>query len=372
MIMGTNKEMNVKQNTSIKSRESRESNLELLRILCMLLIIAHHCVLHGQAVSMSMSINRLVSLFILPGGKIGFICFLALSMWFLVDKPFKAERFIRVWLEVLFYSVLFLLISNLFGAQITVREWLGSFLPIAGNSHGFGATYLGFYLLIPLLSRVGNGLSKNQLKYIVLVLMYLEIGTLFVGSITLTIQPINSELLLFIFCYFLTMYLKKWSFKLQYKRKTLILIFSLIWISIWILLCFQAFYPENRFIAFLVTNCSSETSIIYILGGYTLFFIFNTIKIKPSVIINRIAATTFGILLMHDHNYFRAILWNNIFKVATWYDSRIFILRIILVVLIIFSVGAIFDWFRLYFIEKPIFKLNKVKLLFNKIDEFLA
>lgn len=72
-----------------------------------MLIIAHHCVFHGGAVNMDPCANKWIALLILPDGKLCFNAFLAISMWFLVDQEFRAECFLKLWLETLFYSVLF-------------------------------------------------------------------------------------------------------------------------------------------------------------------------------------------------------------------------------------------------------------------------
>lgn len=50
--------------------KERKSNIELCRIICMLLIIAHHCVVHGGAINIDTCINKYIALFLLPGGKI--------------------------------------------------------------------------------------------------------------------------------------------------------------------------------------------------------------------------------------------------------------------------------------------------------------
>lgn len=91
--------------------KERNSSVELLRIFCMFFLIIHHCVLHGGAVGMDICGNRNIALFFLPAGKIAFDAFLAISMYFLVDQTFRMNKFIKMWLLVLFYSVLFTLIS---------------------------------------------------------------------------------------------------------------------------------------------------------------------------------------------------------------------------------------------------------------------
>lgn len=45
-----------------------------------------------------------------------------------------------------------------------------------------------------------------------------------------------------------------------------------------------------------------------------MFYIFMNIHINYSKVINRMASTTFAILLIHDSNYFRNLIWNYILR----------------------------------------------------------
>lgn len=86
------------QDAALPAKKPRQSNIELLRIVCMVLIVAHHAVCHGGALQLSWSGTKALALLVLPTGKIGFDCFLAISMWFLCMSSFKASRFVRTWL----------------------------------------------------------------------------------------------------------------------------------------------------------------------------------------------------------------------------------------------------------------------------------
>lgn len=88
--------------------KERESNIELLRIICMMMIIGAHFVYHGGALSGTSGVNQVISSFLAIGGKVGFDCFIVISAWFLVNSSFKIERFLKVWGQVLFYNVLFI------------------------------------------------------------------------------------------------------------------------------------------------------------------------------------------------------------------------------------------------------------------------
>ncbi len=89
----------------------RKSNFELCRIICMLLIIMHHAVLHGGILGFQNCTNKYIGLMFFPGGKICFDAFIVLSVWFLIDQSFKIEHFFRTWILTLFYSITFAVVA---------------------------------------------------------------------------------------------------------------------------------------------------------------------------------------------------------------------------------------------------------------------
>lgn len=290
-------------------KKERSSNIELCRIICMLMIIAHHCVAHGGGIGMDICTNKYIALFVFPGGELCFDTFLAISMWFLVDQTFKAERFFKTWGQVLFYSISFFCISVLFGAVVTKRDVFSVLFPITGNSHGFASSYLAFYLLLPVLSYISKNITQNQAKWTVAVLFYVEVISQLIGSVSGYYQPIYNELILFILCYFIALYLKRYPWKILSKKWLMLGIAFTAWLLVFVLWCLATIYiPGNQYVSFLMGFCGDESSVIYIVGGYALFFFFYNIKMPTIKWINKVAHTTFGTLLFHDHNFFRYIM----------------------------------------------------------------
>ena len=160
---------------AVRSGIKRDSNIELLRVLCMLLLIAHHLVVHGGVIGLEgMPNNRIIALLVLPAGKICFNCFVAISTWYLVRSSVRGTKFIKVWLQVLFYNLLMLgltvALGQELGENVTWRQWLGACFPILGNSHGYAASYLAFYLLVPFLKLLAERINKRQNGFLILLL----------------------------------------------------------------------------------------------------------------------------------------------------------------------------------------------------------
>ena len=350
--------------------KERNSSVELLRIFCMFFLIIHHCVLHGGAVGMDICGNRNIALFFLTAGKIAFDAFLAISMYFLVDQTFRMNKFIKMWLLVLFYSVLFTLIS------LALRKSggggiLASFFPIMGNAHGFASAYLAFYLLLPILNKTRT-VSRFQLQWLIVVLIICQIGTQMMGSITGHYQILYSELLLFVLCYYISLYLKRYPLYICSSK----LFLCLIIISIYGLRLSLSYITTNsailqRILNFVALNIGDESSIFNLLAGYALFYLFLNFKMKPKKVFNVIAMGSFPVLLIHDHNVFRDVIWSLIFRTQEWYYSEWFFGRLLLVAILVYTIGFALEVVRKILLEKPLFSVNIITRICTKIDNKL-
>ena len=356
---------------TITHKEDRNSTIELLRIICMLLLVAHHCVVHGGALNMAEGRNLLFSYLFLPVGKICFIIYIAISMWFFVDQQFSAVRFIKVWFEVFFYSFFFTIIAFMLGANISILDIFSSLLPIIGNSHGFASSYLLFYLLLPFIKKGTDHLTKNQSRYLLFLIFVAQILSQIMGQITNYYQYVFSELTLFIFCYVLMLNLKKWPLAfLKDKRITSGTAFI-----IWLILL-QANYSvlwgrNNKIIDFLLGNSGTESSLLMIIAGFSVFFFVKELPKYVNPKINKLATYSFAVLLIHDHNFLRNIVWSYFVETDTWYYSSYFILILTGIVFIIYFVCSIIELLRKNILEVYILKQKPVLKFVKIIDNYL-
>ena len=79
-------------------KKQRSSNIELLRIICMFMIVIHHFMAHGGLWMLPTGINKIIVNFFMPFGKMAFVVFVVISCWFLTNSEFKGARFIKTWL----------------------------------------------------------------------------------------------------------------------------------------------------------------------------------------------------------------------------------------------------------------------------------
>lgn len=90
----------------------RSSNLELFRIITMLLIVAHHYVVNsglvdvgGVVLSNYLSVKSIFILIFGAWGKIGINCFVMITGYFMCTAQINMRKYIRLVLEVYFYNI---------------------------------------------------------------------------------------------------------------------------------------------------------------------------------------------------------------------------------------------------------------------------
>lgn len=141
----------------------RQSNFELLRILAIVFVVMEHFITQSQlALGMSTG-HHLVNYFLGSGARIAVNVFVILGAWFMVDARFRAERLVKMYLLVLFYSAPISLLMLFFGQFEGLRPIAQGLFPFFGRSVWFASAYISLYALSPILHKVLD-LPERQLQ----------------------------------------------------------------------------------------------------------------------------------------------------------------------------------------------------------------
>lgn len=114
----------------LSEKNNRQSNFEFLRIIAMIMIVAHHICVHGvQMVLMpdfayknyllGSTTNKIFLSLLYPGGTVGVAFFFMITGYFLVDKEKISVK--KVCLETVFYCFLSVIVYVFL--QISFRLW---------------------------------------------------------------------------------------------------------------------------------------------------------------------------------------------------------------------------------------------------------
>lgn len=145
----------------------RSSNLELFRIIVMLLIVAHHYVVNsGLMPIMAENPTSTKSMFLYLfgwAGKTGIDCFVLITGYFMCKSDISLRKFLKLFGAFYFYKVLFFCIFVATGyAELTPKFVIKSLMPIVYIKDGFVSCFLVFFCFIPFLNILIRNMTKHQ------------------------------------------------------------------------------------------------------------------------------------------------------------------------------------------------------------------
>ena len=340
--------------------QNRKSGIELLRILAMLAIIAHHMVVSsgityypdGSGVTAKIVFLQLWSMW----GKAAINCFVMITGYFMCTSKLTLKRYLKIFLEAKFYRILSYFVFAFAGYEILsgleIVKTLFSYIR-EGNGE-FIASFLVFYLFIPFLNLVVNGFSRRSLKALILLL-------LFVFTIKATLF-FNADIYHDVFWYmtvylvaaYIRLYPPAWSENRRLVTTALIVVVLLSYLSVvillfiggrfWFLDTFHMVIDSHKLFAFLV--------------GVLAFLFFRDLDIPYVKAINTVAATTFGVLCIHAITEgVRMFLWRDLLKIPEVVTRPLpaVIGYFILADIGVFAVCSLIDLLRIRFLERPLF-----------------
>ena len=101
-------------------KTARSSNLELLRILCMLLIIGDHLTGQGGIADYTTLPSSFAFCLIGCGSRIACSVFILIGGWFLCEQHYKTRRPLSLWLSLWLYTVPVTLLCRLGGLDVSL------------------------------------------------------------------------------------------------------------------------------------------------------------------------------------------------------------------------------------------------------------
>lgn len=345
-------------------KKPRSSNLELYRIISMLMIVAHHYVVNsglfaagGPMVSNPTSVNSLYLSIFGAWGKVGINCFLMITGFFMCTSNISVRKFIKLLLQIYLYKLLLFPILLIAGYEsVSCMRIIKLLMPVWSFSTGnFVSCFIAFWLTIPFLNVLIRGLNKRQ--HVLLILLLLCFYTVF-GSIPKFDVPLN-YITWFGVIYFIASYFRLYPQPIFERRKIWgVLTILTILLSIASVVVVQFFYGLKGFeySYFFVRDSNKILAVAFAICS---FLWFKNLNIRYNKIINAFGAATFGVLLIHaNSNAMRTWLWVDTIDCVGHYALPIgeLILYSVGVVLAIFVVCNLIDQLRINTVEKWFFK----------------
>ncbi len=329
-------------------KNKRNSNIEMLRIICMICIIIHHSFVHS---GITVYYDNILIEIIKALGPISNNIFILITGYYMVNYKTKKFNIIKLVLETIFYSYSILIINVLILKKVNSYMIIKSIFPILTNSEWFITGYLLLYLSITIINRLLENINEKEHKKII-------IFGIIVFSILPTIELLNSYFSIyiwFIFLYIVGAFIGKYKEKYNELIKKGWIVFLLSIIN----LVFIINQNKEDLIVGLGMNNIANFGV-----SLSVFMIFINKKQFCNDSINYIAASVLGVYLIHDNFILRDIIWNKV-KLLELYNTSNFWIYEICIVCLIFIVCILIDKLRIFIIEKPI--MNKIeKIILNR------
>ncbi len=341
----------------------RDSNIELYRIVTMLLIISHHYVVNSGltvadgAIYSNLSSPRSIFLLLFGAwGKTGINCFVLITGYFMCKSQITLRKYAKLLSVIYFYRIIFYFVFLLTGyTSFSLTGLIKLILPVTSVSTGFVSCYLIFFLFIPFLNILVHNMTRIQHRWLLILVIFVYVVMATIPKITVTINYVTW----FIVLYFISSYVRLYPQRIFDSTKfwgcaalTSFLISTLSVIICTYLLPKVGFSPMPYYF---VADSNKILAVTTALSG---LLFFKNLKIGYSKLINSIAATIFGVLLIHaNSDAMRQWLWKDTLNNVGMYSSPWLVIHAFGSVIGIFIICSLIDMLRIRFVESPFFDL---------------
>ena len=343
-------------------KTKRNSNFELLRIVSILLIIAHHFAVHSGIYydASNIGFNSLFIKLLNYGGEMGVNCFVLISGYFLVkDERLDFRKIIQLWVKVFVYSVV--LYAAFAAAGKLEFSWQGlvrSFFPILTNYWWFITTYFIVYLLHPFINMALRNI--NQKAYVVmLVIMFVLwslIPTISKSLVITNIIPVFSgyemeavqfsRIVWFVFLYCLAGFVRLHVATKNLNFKPFLWVAVAVFVVLFIVsIAVFAGFKSNHYY-------NDMETLQMLIPAVLLLCACACAEPHNNKVINFIASSTLGVYLLHEHGpTTRPYIWKDLFHGSEFADKPILILYALGALAAVFVVCLAIDLAYTYSIE---------------------
>ena len=338
--------------------KQRSSNFEFYRILCMLMIVAHHYVVNsgltspdGPMLANSAAPNTLYLWLFGMWGKTGINCFLLITGYFMCKSEITLRKFFKLLLEIYFYKVVIFIALLLAGYETaSLTRLVKLAMPVWGFNSNFTSCFIGFWLTIPFWNILVHNMTQKQ---------HLTLVTLLVGLFSLlgsvpSFSVTFNYVTWFGVIYLIASYIRLYPCSLFEKRKLWAITLSVSVILAMLSVCALTYIGKGHY--FFVSDSNKFLAVVIAVAS---FMCIKNLNIPYNKTINLIGGSTFGVLLIHaQSDAMRHWLWQDAVNCVEHYSLPIS-------QLILFSTGAVFavffaciiiDRIRIKAFEEPFFR----------------
>lgn len=351
----------------------RNSGIDFLRIISMIMIVTLHLLGHGGIINeyemFTAGHYSAWTLEIIAYCAVN--CYALISGYVGISSKFRYSNILNLCINVVFYT---LIITSLFGifspGSVNLQTFKKAVFPYAYNVYWYFTAYFCMYFFVPFFNHLINTLKHNESTALVFSLFFIFslLPTIVQSDISHTFSGYSALWLSVL--YLIGAYIRKHNIGSATKKSTLILLyFTCIAIN-----CFSKFFVEYGSVHLWSTAVNSNMLINYcsptvLATAVLMLIIFSKLKCgkKSEKIISFFAPLTFGVYLIHDEPLIRSRFITQKLIFLTELHPALMILSVIGISIAIWIACSFLDKIRL-----ELFKLLKIKPFCDKTIEFIS
>lgn len=352
-----------------KTKKVRDSNMELLRLVAMLLVLIVHANFRALPVPDYTHVHSNPSsaflMFMTEGFSIYAVdLFVLLSGWYGIR--FKFKRLVELVFQVLFFGLFAIGVCAIFAPQELTHDVLSRLLLLGENDYWFVKTYVALYILSPVLNAFVEQASRKQFAIVLLTFFSFQFlyGWAFESTRWLVAgYSLPSFIGLYLLARFMRLHpLKCW----QLSR----------WIDLGIYLVIVAFLTISMFV---IKQHAGRGGALYfyicplvIVGAMHLMLFFSKFSFRSRVV-NWLAISAFAAYLTQSSSFIGKPFYDEI--ILGWFNNEPrsqFIIYTGLLVLAVFFGSIMIDKLRILLWElasKPFSKHLSMSVQSDKVHD---
>lgn len=147
----------------------REYGIDLLKIMAMTGVIAHHILNAGADIKVDETCQCVGGVMYCFEQLWHCLCYCAVDVFVMATGyimcrlGFKYIRIFKLWRQVVGYSLAICAVALCFGVKVSARDWANACFPILTNQYWFFTQYFALFFTIPFLNRLLDNLSRREL-----------------------------------------------------------------------------------------------------------------------------------------------------------------------------------------------------------------
>lgn len=343
--------------------KSRDNGLDLLRIICMAMVVGIHFWGWGGGFNEDVwSYNYFTSQIVYSFLLIAVNCFVLISGYYLCTSKFKLKKIVNLWLQVAFYSVGIYLIVSLVKGEFAFSDFIKSGLVVTFDRYWFFTVYFLLYLIFPFLNYAIKAMTQRvHFLCCAVLLTVFSIVPTFIYVVDFSQAVRGTTLIWFITLYMIASYIRLYVPKNCIKKRTAFLVYVLCcllivgerFLAVWITPhIFGRVVLDSYFYAY--------NSIVMVICSIAFLILFRQVDIKNSVANKAIAVLapfSFAVYLIHEQDEFRMVLWGFL-NPSQFHNSPFLVVYFFVCVLVIFLGCSGVEFVRQFVFEKC--RINKL------------